>query len=69
MTAAATLIAEKRCCGGCLLAVTKPEKCRCRCRNGLRLHGLLAGADVSILLDLRAHGMHRLDDLEILMSA
>jgi hypothetical protein len=64
---AAELIATRQCTAGCLLATSRRHRCECVC--GGRLHALLVGADLNVLIDIRGHDRCRLTDTEILQRA
>lgn len=60
----AKLIKSGACCAACLVAGTDESRCSCVC--GGKHHGALGDVDITLLLDARRHGYHRMTDGEIL---
>lgn len=62
------LIADRQCTAACLTAVTPPDRCTDpRCQGAL--HGALAMADVSALIEARRSGVDLRTDLELVENA
>ena len=61
------LIRDRQCTPGCLAATTGVS--RCTCPYGGRFHALVAGADVSALIESRRSGLDRRTDLLVVTDA
>lgn len=62
------LVKQKVCSAACLSAMAPDRRCRCQ-RCGGHLHGILANADITALIDARRYGRDLLDDLEVIADA
>lgn len=62
------LVTRGQCTAACLAASSDPARCRCP-RCGGRLHGVLARADVTTLLESRRAGRDKLSDAQVVNDA